>query len=294
MADMLLFLQVISGNFTSLSLFILVVIGLLVGRVLSVVIYFLPIMLKQGWRREAIICLGLSNNSALDHFPYHSAWSPSTCSKWCDCTSTAHWYDNLPLLSGFWLKRQARCCQNKINYHYPLIELLTLLISLIIGWRFSIGWPLFSGLIISWLLITLAFIDLDNLLLPDQLTLLLLWLGLLFNLFNTFTTLENAVIGAVAGYLFLWSLYWLFKLISGKEGMGYGDFKLLAALGACFGWQSLPMLVLLSSLLGVMVTLICRSIDQQALSKPLPFGSYLAVSGWLILIVPELVLVGSG
>lgn len=291
MNDMLLFLQIMSSNSTPLSLFILAVIGLLVGSFLNVVIYRLPMMLKQCWRRDAIICLGLNENPTIDHFPYHLAWPPSTCPN---CASTICWYDNLPLLSWLWLKGQARCCQNKINRRYPLVELLTLLISLIIGCRFSIGWSLFSGLIISWLLITLAFIDLENLLLPDQLTLLLLWLGLLFNLFNTFTRLENAVIGAIAGYLFLWSLYWLFKLISRKEGLGYGDFKLLAALGACLGWQSLPMLVLLSSLLGVMVTLIYRCIDQQALSKPLPFGSYLAVSGWLILIIPELALVGSG
>ena len=167
---------------------------------------------------------------------------------------------------------------------YPSIELLTALLSLAVAYVVPFGWPLLFALVFTWVLVSLTFIDFDTMLLPDQLTLPLLWFGLLINVSGTFTDLNSAVLGATFGYLTLWSIYWVFKIATGKEGMGYGDFKLLAALGAWFGWQALPLIILLSSFAGIIIgiAVILSSSDKR--SRPMPFGPYLAVAGWIFLV----------
>ena len=193
-------------------------------------------------------------------------------------------FDNVPLVS--WLVLRGKCghCGARISARYPVVEALTALLSAAVAWRFGFGWPTALALVFTWSLIALTFIDADTTLLPDDITLPLLWLGLAANLFNAFAPLNEAVIGAIAGYLALWSVYWLFKLATGKEGMGYGDFKLLAMLGAWGGWQVLPLTILLSSLVGAILGVIMLRLRNAETSTPIPFGPYLALAGWIALL----------
>jgi leader peptidase (prepilin peptidase)/N-methyltransferase len=189
--------------------------------------------------------------------------------------------ENIPVISYLFLGGKCRECKAGISVRYPLIETLTATLSAIVAWQFGFSAACLGALLLTWSLIALTFIDLDHQLLPDKITLPLVWLGLFFNLFSTFTDLSSSVIGAIAGYLALWSVYHLFRLVTGKEGMGYGDFKLLAALGAWMGWQLLPMIVLLSSLVGAVVGISLILLKNHQRDIPIPFGPYLAAAGWI-------------
>ncbi|MGN5131843.1 prepilin peptidase [Aeromonas hydrophila] len=254
--------------------------SLMIGSFLNVVIHRLPIMLEREWQAEY---LGYFNPETLPQQEerYNLMVPRSTCPH-CGHAITA--MENIPLLSWLWLKGRCRECQAPISVRYPLVELLTALLSLVVAATFAPGWGLLAALLLTWVLVALTFIDLDKMLLPDQLTLPLLWGGLLFNLAGGFIPLADAVIGAMAGYLVLWSLYWAFKLLTGKEGMGYGDFKLLAALGAWLGWQALPIVLLLSSLVGAFIGIGLILLRNHHQNKPIPFGPYLAIAGWIALL----------
>ncbi|ANT66433.1 A24 family peptidase [Aeromonas hydrophila] len=254
--------------------------SLMIGSFLNVVIHRLPIMLEREWQAEY---LGYFNpETQPQQEERYNLMVPRSACPHCGHAITA--MENIPLLSWLWLKGRCRECQAPISARYPLVELLTALLSLVVAATFAPGWGLLAALLLTWVLVALTFIDLDKMLLPDQLTLPLLWGGLLFNLTGGFAPLADAVIGAMAGYLVLWSLYWAFKLLTGKEGMGYGDFKLLAALGAWLGWQALPIVLLLSSLVGAFIGIGLILLRNHHQNKPIPFGPYLAIAGWIALL----------
>ncbi|WAG16054.1 A24 family peptidase [Aeromonas hydrophila] len=254
--------------------------SLMIGSFLNVVIHRLPIMLEREWQAEY---LGYFNpESQPQQEERYNLMVPRSACPHCGHAITA--MENIPLLSWLWLKGRCRECQAPISARYPLVELLTALLSLVVAATYPPGWGLLAALLLTWVLVALTFIDLDKMLLPDQLTLPLLWGGLLFNLTGGFVPLADAVIGAMAGYLVLWSLYWAFKLLTGKEGMGYGDFKLLAALGAWLGWQALPIVLLLSSLVGAFIGIGLILLRNHHQNKPIPFGPYLAIAGWIALL----------
>ncbi|HHQ4474098.1 prepilin peptidase [Aeromonas sp. S41-2] len=254
--------------------------SLMIGSFLNVVIHRLPIMLEREWQAEY---LGYFNPEIQpQQEERYNLMVPRSACPHCGHAITA--MENIPLLSWLWLKGRCRECQAPISARYPLVELLTSLLSLVVAATFPPGWGLLAALLLTWVLVALTFIDLDKMLLPDQLTLPLLWGGLLFNLAGGFAPLADAVIGAMAGYLVLWSLYWAFKLLTGKEGMGYGDFKLLAALGAWLGWQALPIVLLLSSLVGAFIGIGLILLHNHHQNKPIPFGPYLAIAGWIALL----------
>ncbi|MGL6537382.1 prepilin peptidase [Aeromonas hydrophila] len=254
--------------------------SLMIGSFLNVVIHRLPIMLEREWQAEY---LGYFNpETQPQQEERYNLMVPRSACPHCGHAITA--MENIPLLSWLWLKGRCRECQAPISVRYPLVELLTALLSLVVAATFAPGWGLLAALLLTWVLVALTFIDLDKMLLPDQLTLPLLWGGLLFNLAGGFAPLADAVIGAMTGYLVLWSLYWAFKLLTGKEGMGYGDFKLLAALGAWLGWQALPIVLLLSSLVGAFIGIGLILLRNHHQNKPIPFGPYLAIAGWIALL----------
>jgi leader peptidase (prepilin peptidase)/N-methyltransferase len=209
--------------------------------------------------------------------PRYNLWMPRSACPQCGHQITA--LENIPLLSWLWLRGRCSACRTPISARYPLVELLTALLSAAAAWKWGVTLQTGAAVLLIWALVALAFIDLDTTLLPDSLTLPLLWLGLLVNLGGHFASMPDAVIGAIAGYLVLWSVYWLFKLATGKEGMGYGDFKLLAALGAWLGWQMLPAIILLSSVVGAAVGLTLIVAVRHGRNVPIPFGPYLAAAG---------------
>jgi len=249
--------------------------GLMVGSFLNVVIYRLPIMMQREWEQQAAEVTG----QAIEHNGTFNLSTPRSRCPHCGHAITA--IENIPVISYLFLGGKCRECRAGISARYPLIETLTALLSAIVAWQFGFSTACIGALLLTWSLIALTFIDLDHQLLPDKITLPLVWLGLLFNLFGIFTDISSSVIGAIAGYLSLWSVYHLFRLITGKEGMGYGDFKLLAALGAWMGWQLLPMIVLLSSLVGAIVGISLILLRNHQRDIPIPFGPYLAAAGWL-------------
>lgn len=253
------------------------VLGLLVGSFLNVVIHRLPLMMERRWQQEAHELLG---HAAAVQPPLSLHKPASRCPA---CGAAIKPWQNIPVLSWLLLRGRAACCQAKISPRYPLVELLTGLASAACAWRFGFGLELVGALLLTWVLIALTFIDLDTQLLPDDLTLPLLWLGLLFAVLGGWVDLQSAVIGAMAGYLSLWLVYWGFKLATGKEGMGYGDFKLLAALGAWLGWAALPQIILLSSLAGAFTGITMIALRRQQRGAAMPFGPFLAVAGWLAL-----------
>ena len=256
------------------------ILGLLIGSFLNVVIYRLPVMMERSWQTECAEYFPDANIKG-EEGVFNLVLPRSRCPQ---CNHLIGSSENIPVLS--WLFQKGRCkhCDCKISKRYPIIELLTGVLSLLVALVIPFGWPLLFALVFTWVLISLTFIDFDTMLLPDQLTLPLLWLGLLVNVAGTFTDLTSAVIGAVFGYLALWSIYWLFKLVTGKEGMGYGDFKLLAALGAWFGWQALPLIILLSSLAGAVIGIAIILSSKDKKSRAIPFGPYLAIAGWAFLV----------
>jgi leader peptidase (prepilin peptidase)/N-methyltransferase len=247
--------------------------GLMFGSFLNVVIHRLPKMLEAEWHQQ---CAELSGET-LSESPTYNLWVPrSSCPK-CGHQITA--LENIPVLS--WLVLRGRCsfCAAPISFRYPLVELIAALLAAGAAIKLGPSMALIGALAFIWALIALAFIDLDTSLLPDSMTLPLLWLGLMFNLFGTYTSLRSAVIGAIGGYLILWLVYQAFKLATGKEGMGFGDFKLLSAVGAWLGWQMLPVVILLSSIAGVVSGLLMILLVKHDRRIPIPFGPYLAGSG---------------
>lgn len=256
--------------------------GLVVGSFLNVVIYRLPKIMEANWRRE---CCEFLEQPAPEGEPTLSLAVPN--SRCPGCGAAIKPWQNIPVLSFVLLGGRCAACKARISWRYPVVEAVAGLLALLAGLSFGYGPQLLGALLMIWALIALTGIDIDTQLLPDAITLPLLWLGLLFNLFGVFTDLESAVIGAMAGYLILWSVFWLFKLVTGKEGMGYGDFKLLAALGAWFGWQALPMIILLSSLVGAVIGIGLIVARGQGREVPMPFGPYLAGAGLLTLFLGE-------
>lgn len=264
-------------------------VGLAVGSFLNVVIFRLPIMLERQWREQAAEAGTpdwATTSAAVTAPPFNLAVPRSAC-PFCK-TPLAAW-QNVPVLS--WLLLRGRCarCAHPISVRYPLVEALTGLLSAIVAWRFGLGWPALAALVLTWYLVALTFIDVDHQLLPDSLTLPLLWGGLFISLFSTYAgeaipvDVRSSLIGAIAGYLSLWSVYHLFRLLTGKEGMGYGDFKLFAALGAWLGWQMLLPVILLAAVSGTVVGLALIALRRHDRANPLPFGPFLAASGWLVL-----------
>ncbi|MCF5903164.1 MULTISPECIES: prepilin peptidase [Aeromonas] len=254
--------------------------SLMIGSFLNVVIHRLPIMLEREWQAEYRGYFSPDEEATAPE--RYNLMVPRSACPHCGHAITA--LENIPLLSWIWLKGRCHDCQAPISARYPLVELLTALLSVAVAMVITPGWGTLAALLLTWVLVALTFIDLDKMLLPDQLTLPLLWGGLLFNLAGGFVPLADAVIGAMAGYLVLWSLYWAFKLLTGKEGMGYGDFKLLAALGAWLGWQALPIILLLSSLVGAVIGISLIALQKHHQGKPIPFGPYLAIAGWIALL----------
>ncbi len=253
--------------------------GLIVGSFLNVLIWRLPKILAREWRAQAHDILGLP---AEPKGPTYNLLLPHSCCP--HCAQPIRPWENIPLLSYLLLKGRCSHCHEPISLRYPLTELACGLLSAYVAWHFGFGWQAGWVMLLSWGLLAMSLIDVDHQLLPDVLVLPLLWLGLILNQFGLFVTPADAFWGAVAGYLSLWSVFWLFKLITGKDGMGYGDFKLLAMLGAWGGWQILPMTLLLSSLVGAISGLVLLRVRNVQTSMPMPFGPYLAIAGWIALL----------
>ena len=265
----------------SLPAFILsiVVLGLLIGSFLNVVIYRLPVMMQRDWRQQAREILELPEEPKQGTF---NLILPNSCCP--NCGHQIRPWENIPVVSYLVLHGKCSNCKIPISKRYPLVELACGLLSGYVAFHYGFGWQAAGVLVLTWGLLAMSMIDCDHQLLPDSLVLPLLWLGLIATHFGLFASLEDALWGAIAGYLSLWSVYWLFKLVTGKEGMGYGDFKLLAMLGAWGGWQILPLTILLSSLVGAVLGVIMLRLRNQETSTPIPFGPYLAIAGWIALL----------
>lgn len=252
-------------------------VGLVIGSFLNVVIHRLPTMMM---REEANYIADLRDSPLPYPDRYNLLLPRSACTR---CATPLSPKDNIPVFSYLWLRGKCRSCGTRIRLRYPLTELLCALLTAAAFAYFGPSWHALAASVILWFLLALTLIDADTQLLPDQLTLPLLWLGLLSNFANLFCSLQDAVLGAAIGYLFLWSIYWLFKLLRGKEGMGYGDFKLMAALGAWFGWQALPALILLSSVTGTLFALAMMACGKQSQDTPFAFGPFIASAGVIVL-----------
>lgn len=259
------------------------VFSLMVGSFLNVVIHRLPVMMEREWQWMAAEAANPDNPDIPEALQerYNLAVPESTCPK---CKHTIRWYENIPLLSYVLLRGKCAGCATPISIRYPLIELSTALLSALLVYIYGFNLVALSAIVFTWCLISLTAIDIDHQLLPDKITLPLIWLGLIVNSFGLFTDLTSALWGAILGYLSLWSIYWLFKLLTGKEGMGYGDFKLLAALGAWCGASLLPLIILGSSLIGAIVGGLMIATRKHQSQAPIPFGPYLAGAGWVALI----------
>ena len=271
-----------TGNPLVLPLFTLIL-GLMIGSFLNVVIYRLPLMMQNEWRAQCHEFLELPQPDAPQSTfaVFNLAKPDSHCPQ---CKHAIGVAENIPVFS--WLLQRGRCkhCAAPISARYPIIESVTALLSVLVAVKFGFTWLTLAVLVLTWGLIALTMIDFDHQLLPDDITLPLLWLGLLVNTQGWLTPLDSAVWGTIGGYLVLWSVYWCFKLVTGKEGMGFGDFKLLAALGAWLGWQALPQIILLSSLVGAIVGITLIVARGQDRNVPIPFGPYLASAGFIALL----------
>lgn len=259
------------------------VFSLMVGSFLNVVIYRFPKMLEKEWYNDCRDFLGDEvKNIPKKKFPELTLAKPdSSCPN---CNHKIRFYENIPLVSWLWLRGKCSNCKINISSRYPIIELATALLSVAVASHFGPTWTSFWVILLTWYLICLTMIDFDHMLLPDQLVYPMLWLGLLVNIDGTFISLSDAVIGAVAGYMSLFSVFWVFKLLTGKEGMGHGDFKLVAMFGAWFGWQLLPLHILMASVVAAAIGLSLIAFKQHSREKPIPFGPYLAVAGWITLL----------
>jgi leader peptidase (prepilin peptidase)/N-methyltransferase len=249
-------------------------------------------MMEQSWKAEIAEYTvsqyeGIPAADSSKNIPFNLVKPDSTCPK---CKYKIRAWENIPLISWLLLRGKCSQCKNSISIRYPLVEFATGLLSTLVAWHFGFGLAGFAAIVATWLLIAMTFIDLDTMLLPDQLTLSLLWLGLILSIESPFVSSQDALIGAAIGYLSLWSLYWAFKLLTGKEGMGYGDFKLLAAIGAWVGWQHLPVVILLSSFVGAVAGVTLLTIQGKDRNQPIPFGPYLAAAGWLTILYGDVII----
>ena len=257
--------------------FSVALLGLLVGSFFNVVILRLPKMMEARWHRECRELLDQApDEEQAQATGFNIAYPASHCPS---CGHELRWWENLPLISYALLRGRCSSCKTRISPQYPLVEAAAAGLALLAASLVPLGWPLLFALVLVWALLTLTVIDLNTMLLPDQITLPLLWLGLLVNVGGMFTSLTDAVIGAAAGYMVLWTIYQAFRLLTGKEGMGFGDFKLLAALGAWMGWQALPGIILMSSLVGAVVGISLMLLHKKDGSMAIPFGPYLAAAG---------------
>ncbi|WBA82725.1 A24 family peptidase [Endozoicomonas sp. GU-1] len=260
--------------------FVLTIFGLIVGSFLNVVIHRLPIMMERQWQQQSEAIL--HPEKIPDPLPAFNLVVPaSTCPS---CQHKIRAWENIPVISYLFLRGKCSACRTPISLRYPAIEILSALMTIMIGLTYGVTLQTLVFCLFGWSLLALTMIDYDTQLLPDDITLPLLWTGLIVNSFGLVVSLEQALWGAIAGYLSLWSVYWVFKLVTGKEGMGYGDFKLLAALGAWLGWMKLPLIILLSSLVGTVAAILLIVSKRQERSNPIPFGPYLAIAGFVALV----------
>ncbi|MDN3484676.1 A24 family peptidase [Pseudoalteromonas sp. APC 3224] len=263
-------------------------VSLCIGSFLNVVIYRLPLMMQKEWQTECRLLLAdeltspkteQTTSQATDTF---NLVKPNSCCP--KCKAAIKPWQNIPIISWLFLKGKCATCNNPISVRYPLVEAITAILSLVVAYTFGATEQALLYIAITWALVALTFIDIDHMLLPDQLTLPLLWLALIASVMGYTIAPSDAIIGAAFGYLSLWSVFWLFKLITGKEGMGYGDFKLLAVFGALLGWQSLLTIILLSSVVGAVIGIALLSIQGKDKATPIPFGPYLAIAGWITML----------
>jgi len=271
-------LEVLNQN-DWLLLTALVSLGLVVGSFLNVVIYRLPLMMESRWRKDCCELLEVEQEAQGDA-PLNLSTPNSHCPH---CKAAIKPWQNIPVLSYLLLGGKCGNCGAPISMRYPLVEFATAILTVALFSQFDASLALLGAMIFTWSLVALTMIDIDHQLLPDDITLPLMWLGIAFSLAGATISLQDSVLGAMLGYLSLWSVYWLFKLATGKEGMGYGDFKLLAAMGAWLGWQSIPMLILLSSLVGAVCGIALMIATRRGKDIPIPFGPYLAMAGWITL-----------
>ena len=257
----------------------LFVFGATVGSFLNVVIYRLPVMMQREWRHDCLEFLEQPAEAGSDKF---NLSTPRSRCGHCAHQITA--LENIPIISYLVLCGKCSSCKTRISPQYPLVELFTALVSVVVGWHFGVSLQALAALFLSWCLIAASGIDIGHKLLPDSITLPLLWLGILLSLFNVFVDLESSVIGAMTGYMTLWSVFILFKLVTGKEGMGHGDFKLLAMLGAWLGWKPLFVVILTSSLVGAFIGIGMILLKLTERGTQIPFGPYLAAAGWMTLL----------
>ncbi|CAI85478.1 Type 4 prepilin-like proteins leader peptide processing enzyme [Pseudoalteromonas translucida] len=265
-------------------------VSLCVGSFLNVVIYRLPLMMQHEWQGECRLLLEseLKGNKADESESLNSTFNlvkpNSTCPK---CKTAIKAWQNIPVVSWLFLKGKCASCSNPISARYPIVEAITALLSLVVAYKLGATEQALLYIAITWALVALTFIDIDHMLLPDQITLPLVWLALIAAVLGYTVTPTDAIIGAACGYLSLWSVFWLFKLLTGKEGMGYGDFKLLAVFGALLGWQSLLTIILLSSVVGAIIGIALLTIQGKDKATPIPFGPYLAIAGWITMLWGE-------
>lgn len=266
-----------------------IIFSLLVGSFLNVVIHRLPIILLRNWKRDCLEFLtekypDVVNKEKTSTTPiekYNLVVPRSACPH---CGHKITSLENIPVISYLFLRGRCRGCGSKISLRYPLVEALSAILVLVVGIEYGVTYHALFAAILTWVLLSLTFIDFDTQYLPDQITLPFLWLGILINSFHTFTDLNSSVLGAIVGYMSLWTIYQLFKLLTKKEGMGFGDFKLLAMLGAWLGWQMLPAIILISSVIGAVAGILMIITRYVEKGKPIPFGPYLAGAGWIAMI----------
>ena len=257
----------------------ILILGLLVGSFLNVVILRLPVMMERDWQQQCCELLELDDPESNKEKELFNLLTPRSHCPGCKHQISA--IENIPVISYLFLKGKCKKCGNKISLRYPLIELVSALSAVIVAYYFGVSYQAMFAVCLTWALIALSMIDFDHQLLPDDITLPLLWLGIIINIFSTFTDIESSVLGAIFGYVSLWSVYIIFKIVTGKEGMGHGDFKLLAVLGAWFGWQLLPLIIILSSLVGAVIGISLMLFKSHDRNTAIPFGPYLAIAGWI-------------
>jgi leader peptidase (prepilin peptidase) / N-methyltransferase len=265
----------------ALAFAIVVFVGACIGSFLNVVIYRLPIMMFRQWHED----LNAQQEQPIDLRPNEKIFNLAIPNSRCsNCGASIKPWQNIPVISYVFLRGRCASCSTPISKRYPLVEAATALASLYVFHHFGVTWQCLFALLFTWCLIALTMIDYDHQLLPDSITLPLLWLGLLINGSGIFVSLHESVYGAAAGYMTLWCVYWLFRIVTGKEGMGFGDFKLLAAIGAWFGWKMLPLVILLSSGVGAVIGITLIVLKRQDKTKPIPFGPYLAIAAWIAML----------
>jgi len=281
-----LFIDIIAAMQSHLWFYLTTIglVSLCIGSFLNVVIYRLPLMMQKEWQTECRLLLAdeLTSPKAKQTTDTFNLVKPNSCCP--KCKAAIKPWQNIPIISWLFLKGKCATCNNPISVRYPIVEAITSILSLVVAYTFGATEQALLYIVVTWALVALTFIDIDHMLLPDQLTLPLLWLALIASVVGYTIAPSDAIIGAACGYLSLWSVFWLFKLITGKEGMGYGDFKLLAVFGALLGWQSLLTVILLSSVVGAVIGIALLSIQGKDKATPIPFGPYLAIAGWIAML----------